>query len=106
MGTWITQTTVDGLDELLAVLTDPEACTRAGIKGAAEDVDALHTSPRAASPSLAHMSQGLTPSQLSRPLIPRLTDGSVSYRFEQGPRRTAAVAAAVAAVLAVGSGVS
>ncbi|HEX3318853.1 MAG TPA: SRPBCC family protein [Solirubrobacteraceae bacterium] len=29
MGTWITQTTVDGApDEVLAVLTDPEACTR------------------------------------------------------------------------------
>jgi Polyketide cyclase / dehydrase and lipid transport len=29
MGTWITQTTVDGApDEVLAVLTDPEACSR------------------------------------------------------------------------------
>jgi len=29
MGTWITQTTVDGApDEVLAVLTDPQACTR------------------------------------------------------------------------------
>jgi hypothetical protein len=29
MGTWITQTTVDGAPEaVLAVLTDPEACTR------------------------------------------------------------------------------
>jgi hypothetical protein len=29
MGTWITQTTVDGAPEdVLAVLTDPQACTR------------------------------------------------------------------------------
>jgi hypothetical protein len=45
MASWTMQTTVNGAaDDVLAVLTDPEACTRAGIRDAAEGVDGRHTS--------------------------------------------------------------